>query len=90
MKTLSFRKKGKKKGVEKSKIIPYLEDKVSRSTLNQWSHDQQLVVTKDHPVIAHWKPTAYDPSSKNKQHEEKRFEGGKKTLHTVKVYYTKL
>lgn len=54
MKALSIRRKTNR--VRKSKMIPYLEDKVSRSKLNQWSHDQQLVVTKDHLLIAHWKP----------------------------------
>lgn len=36
--------------------IPYLEDRVSKLTLNQWSHDQQLTLTKGHLVVVHLKP----------------------------------
>jgi len=50
MRALSFRKKTK---YTEEEMVPYLEDKVSKSALNRWSHDQQLTLTKDHPLIAH-------------------------------------
>lgn len=37
-------------------MIPYLEDMMSMSTPNQWSHGQQLTLTKGHLVTAHLRP----------------------------------
>lgn len=39
--------------------LPYWEDRVSKSTLNQWSRDQQLTLTKGHLEVAHLKPKTY-------------------------------
>lgn len=38
------------------RMIPYLADMMSKSILNQWFHDQQLTLTKDHLLAVHLRP----------------------------------